>query len=285
MKKTFLGILFVGLLASSACKVEAKVCSCLPVSKTTAAVGAAGVGCLGGRMVYALSTVFERRFLKKIKFREVIKKFEKESTENFSDRLLDLKDMQYSFMPKIKIQANANVLKNKLALFFMGTAAITSGYIGWKFFSRWTANGYVKRCASIVNGNCCEPALLNVVKLNIGKPEQVVDFVLDVFNVYSNELAISVFALDKLTEDIFLARDYLEAAERTLSKKEIERLLVLEETINSVLMTIKNAKKIIKNRDEYKEQSCEELQKRRDETERKKYKAIKTAGYLIALSR
>ncbi|MCK5632302.1 hypothetical protein KAH94_00975, partial [bacterium] len=100
--------------------------------------------------------------------------------------------------------------------------------------------------------------------------EQVVDFVLDIFNVYNNELVKSVFALDKLTEDIFLARDYLEVAKKALSKKEIEKLFVLEETINSILMTIKNVKKIIENRDEYKEQSFQELQKQQDETERKK---------------
>ncbi len=71
MKKTFLGILFVGLLASSACKVEAKVCSCLPISNATAVVGAAGVGYFGGRMAYALSFKLIKNKLTKNYFKSV----------------------------------------------------------------------------------------------------------------------------------------------------------------------------------------------------------------------
>ncbi|MFC1845521.1 hypothetical protein ACFLX2_00160 [Candidatus Dependentiae bacterium] len=239
MKKTVLSLICViGLAAGSASASWID----LPISKTKAFLGSAGIGAGAWWLTKAMFASKNESL-----FEEGL---EPEPTSTFDKSTI-----------------------------FATVAAGVATFLGWKAFRKYTATGYFERGKEIFEGTACgSPELLLLVKLNVGAPKQTAQLVVDLFSAQRNELAKATAALERLFNELCLANYYLKTAQLHLKDSRLDLAQGYRLVIARTITNIKELSLEIKSYEDYQQQYDDELKEMSIRAQYATAHAIRDAG-------
>jgi len=267
MKKFFLS----GVCVASLFSVQSHgTCSCLPISKTTAGIGAGATGLSVGAMAYLIAkNGFDVAF-------------------SSSGR-----NKYFSLFSYVRIPVPA--LSKTASAVTAAVVALPATWIGWKVCERFTADGYYERARKILfpqeherslHGRKSDEtklleAIVSAADASISLQETI-EKVKELFAMQRNPLAKTGNALEEMHEKLLEAQDYLYCSRRGFAlNDELHSVQTMIDYASRLSEVILDVTRTIKEDPEYQQQYDNELRERSLVVEQAKVKAMNQPKHVI----
>ena len=190
--------------------------------------------------------------------------------------------------PRVHVSVGAvlNPLSDGWSMVVATLAACGVGYLGWRWLSSYTAQGYAQAAENIMSGTkCSQPEVLELVQKSAGNADALLELVINHFAAQKNERVKAVSAMEELSNQLSLANHYFDVAKKDFDDEDADLAVAFQEIIEGHLTVLKAASLLVKSHPDYERQSNAETQELAVYAQLATANAIRQAGYAYACSR